>query len=653
MSHPLSQRADAPASAAGPLSQWRRVVLIALVAYGALVRAWDLGAKPFRLDEAESSINALTILQHGVPVDHYLGQPIFENTLTRPWPESAEYEFQDSSYSDRGLAVYHGWAPLYVLAATFAAAGILPDEETPARAVRHAADEIRRRTVAGRIPGVFFGAVFLLALFAAARTWYGTDAAWAALTAGVVCEPAIYFARQARYYSATLAAAACCGLLLGRMVFRGGWRDFLLGAAALVLLFHTHLLSFLAALAAGALTLPWLWRHPRAGAKLTAAAAILAAGVIPWVVLTGFLGSTSDIPSARSLLSTADLTTFLSMLGLFPLLAALTLAWLLVAARLWGLLPARLAAPFADRSGAFLWLAAWGLLGAAAFWFLMPAPSFFFGRLVLTILVPGLLFGALFVTAAARVLFPRHPTVPACALLVLILFQAGQATFWGSKDPGTPFRYDLIESLRDLDLSPGARLFSSPNYHLTFTFYTGMPVQSAAPVRKAFFDQYPGELLIVEAGPRYEPLTPEEIRDALQSAGQPPSSEADVAFWECLLDRRLVREDLQGRVARITPPLEPAPLFMETLLGRQRVRTEEAVREAAVRLGNPMLKGLPLPDYLTCWQIFYYRFVNPEARVGRNLNYADRIRGAEAVVLPGEWVFYRCPARRDGAVRPP
>jgi hypothetical protein len=57
--------------------------------------------------------------------------------------------------------------------------------------------------------------------------------------------------------------------------------------------------------------------------------------------------------------------------------------------------------------------------------------------------------------------------------------------------------------------------------------------------------------------------------------------------------------------------------------------------------GNPIFKGYPLTDY-RWWQVFYYRFVNPEARMGPNLNYADRIRNAEAIVLPLDWVVFRC-----------
>src|SRR5262249_39045045 len=78
---------------------------------------------------------------------------------TRPWPESAEYEFKDSSYSERGLAIYHGWLPLYAQAASFALAGVAPDRDARALRVRHSAAEMRRRNVAGRAPAALLGAM--------------------------------------------------------------------------------------------------------------------------------------------------------------------------------------------------------------------------------------------------------------------------------------------------------------------------------------------------------------------------------------------------------------------------------------------------------------------------------------------------------------
>jgi hypothetical protein len=620
------------------------VLLAALLSYGTLLRAWDLDGKPYRVDEAESSINALTILRHGVPVDHYLGLPLYENTLIRPWPESAEYEFKDSSYSERGVAVYHGWLPLYVLAAAYAVAGIGPDTDPAEARVVHSPEEIRRRTWVGRLPGVAFGVIFLLALFTAAREWYGMDAAWAALAAGAVCEPAIFFARQARYYAPSLALGACAAVCIGRVTRLGRWRDFLSAALVAVFLFHTHILSCLALGAATVLAVPRLARHPRFAAKTALALAIIVAGTVPWIVGTGFVATAAEAPRAWSLLTAADFLDFVCRLGPFPVLAALAGLWLAAAGMLRGRLPNRVVRPFADRTRSFLFVAAWGVVAVVGFVGWTPAASYFYPRLLLTALVPALLGGSMFFAAVARVLTPRYAPVVASGLYLCAFAAAGQATWWGSKDPGTPFRYDFVEQLRRTDFPAGTRFFASPNYHLTLTFYTGIPVQSTAPIRKTFFDRFPGELVIIEAGPRYESLTPAEIRDVARGAGLEPTDE-QIRSWEARLDTRLLREELGGEVARLTPRLECVPAFLGDLLQVQRRKTERVLTDDPTKtMGNPMFKGLPFRDYLTCWQFFYYRFVHPESRTGPRLNYAGRLRDASAEVLPGEWVIYRCPA---------
>ena len=61
---------------------WLAVVIAAAVA----LRTCHLDYPALSLDEAESCINAMTILEHGYPAGVYLGLPIFENTLVRPWP---------------------------------------------------------------------------------------------------------------------------------------------------------------------------------------------------------------------------------------------------------------------------------------------------------------------------------------------------------------------------------------------------------------------------------------------------------------------------------------------------------------------------------------------------------------------------------------
>jgi hypothetical protein len=62
---------------------WEWCLLAVVLVYGLLLRSWDLGSRPYWVDEAETGINALTILEHGLPVDHYLALPIFDRKRGR------------------------------------------------------------------------------------------------------------------------------------------------------------------------------------------------------------------------------------------------------------------------------------------------------------------------------------------------------------------------------------------------------------------------------------------------------------------------------------------------------------------------------------------------------------------------------------------
>jgi hypothetical protein len=633
-----------PIPRAPGLPRWQCLLVAAVLAYALLAQAADLDATPLSVDEAETGINALSILEHGVPVSEYLGQPIYENTLVRPWPESPEYEFRDTSYSDRGLAIYHGWFPLYATAASLALAGVEPDRDPAAEGVRHSVEEIRRRTAAGRLPAALFGVAFLAAVFFAARELYGPDAGWAALAAGAVLKPAVYFAGQARYYAATMALTAGCALVVTRMVRRGWWRDFLTGAGLFVLLFHTHLPSFAAAGVAFGLTVPVWVRRPGSVRKLFAFAAVVGAGVVPWVALTGFAGSVREQPPARSLLGWEEARALLRVFGPFALAAGLTLAWVAVAPRLAGWLPARCLRPFADRGRVFFFLAAWAAIGLVVFVACVPAASFYYGRLVLTVLVPGFLFGALLCAATARAAAPRFASLLAPALLTSLVAVSGQAAFGGRVEYSAPARtFEVVEHLRGLHLPPRTRIYATPNHHLVLTYYTGLPVQSVAPVRRSYLDRYDGDLLIVEAGPRHEPLTRDEIRRLLAADG-PPLTDAEEGRLEQMLATCLLREQLRGRVAEIVPGPEPAPPGLDALRAYQQQKTAAAVARRLEREGNPMFKGFRLPDHGAYWQVFHYRFVNPDVRTGDRLNYAGRLKAARATVLPQGWVLHHCPA---------
>jgi hypothetical protein len=624
-----------------------RILLLIILGYATLLRTWDLSNRPYWVDEAESSINALTILQHGVPTDTYLGLPIYENTLTRPWPESPEYEFKDSSYSKKGLAIYHGWLPLYCIAAAFKTAHVEPDTNVANLSVAHTAAEMRLRTMIGRLPSVGFGALFLIAVFHAARIMYGRDAAWTALVAATVSDPAIEFSRQARYYAATSALTTCCCLVIWLMIRRGRWRDFILAALVFVALFYTHILSFAITCGAATLALPGMWKHRHIIAKLALFGTIVSAGVAPWIVLTGFLDAAPDIPKAITLFKfPQDLVAYPLRQWPFTALALLTLGWLTVAGLFRRKLPARLVDPFLEHRAEFLFLAGWAVIGFLAFIFLMPAASYFSRRMTLTLMGPGILFGAMLFCATARVLTPRHAALAASLMFVGAMLIFGKVSFWWAEKPNTVFVYDVLERLREMPIPAGTRVYATPNDQLILTFYTGIPVQNIAPVRKSFIDSYPGDLMILEAGPRYEKLDPDEVRRAATAQGI-GLSESEAKTLSLLLPSQLVRQELRGRVARVTPAPETLPAYMQAIFLAQKQKTVLALTKVVEHDGNPMFKGFPLNDFNDWWQIFFYRFVGPDRRRGANLNYAGRIRFSHAHVLPLEWILYHCPPRNQ------
>ena len=286
-------------------------ILLALVV-GVALRTRHLDTLPLWVDEAESSINALSILEHGVPTDTYLGLPIFENTNVWLWPDNPEYEFRDISYSERGLAVYHGWLPLYSIAASFAIHGITPDLPDGSRSPKHNLSDQKRRTRAARLPSVLFAAIFLLVVFTGATVMYGRDAGFAALVVAVIHPSHLFLSVQARYYSAQVTFTTACCVLLWLVIRKCEWKHVLGAGCCYVLLFHTHLLGFVTAAAMLVLSMPLIIRrHNDWMPKLLALAAVLLAGTVPWIVGTGLYSHQSRIPRAwPSLQMPADLLRF-------------------------------------------------------------------------------------------------------------------------------------------------------------------------------------------------------------------------------------------------------------------------------------------------------------------------------------------------------
>jgi len=622
-----------------------RIALVCGVLLWALgLRIWRLDGVLFRVDEAESTINALTILERGYPANEYLGLPVFENTLTEPWPESAEYEFRDSSYSRRGFAIYHGWLPLYSIAASLATFGIEPDRPTPKPEVRHSSEEMARMTRAARAPAVLFGMILLALLFAMGGELHGPDAGWGAFLAAAFTPWVIDVARQARYYSLSALLSTACCLWLWKVYRRGRWRDFVLCALVLGLLFHTHVLAFVTGCAMFCLLAPFLIRRPGFLARGATLVAIVLLLTLPWIWLTGFLEQAASIPKAWPLLELpTDLFAFIRFrLAVSSLLlggSALFLVTELVRHRL----PERVVRPFAARREEFWYLIVWLTLAYVAFTRLSPAVSYSLDRLALPMLGPGLVLAAGLLGALARV--ARTTLPPALTGLLLPAYLA----VCGDFDPlrlehARPIdKQETIEYLRRFPFTPDTRIFSTPNFHLVLSVYTGLPVQSVAPVRKSFLDSYPGDVVVVEVFP-FRFVTPEVVREAAKASGMALDPEqAREQAW--LVTTSAVRERLAGQVACLDPPLcaDLAPYLRRLCDDQPRYTQQRMANESSIKAFPAVFRGFPVRDWSDWWSVYFYRFVEPATRTGDRLNYRERVRSGQASVLSSGVTIYQSP----------
>ncbi len=623
------------------------------MAAGLFLRAVDLADRPLDVDEAESAINALTILERGYPGDRYMGLPIYENTLSVPWPESEEYEFRDSSYSRQGVAVYHAWLPLYAIAAALKLAGIEPDPPTDQLKPRHPPEELRLRTLVPRLPSLFFSAVFMLVLFGFGRALAGPACGWTALAFAAFTPVAVELGTPARYYSATLATSALAGWMLWRLIERGRRRDGLALGVAMTLLFHCHVLScfVLGVLALACLPL-LLRRHGFLRWGLPCGASFLV-GTLPWILATGFPGEAGTIPAAWTVMELPG--DLLRSSGQSPLqLLALSLAMIGVLAALAcrRRLPEWLVRPVQAHSGALLLCMGWGVAAFLAFSFLIPLVSYFPARMAMMLATPKLLFVASLVVAIQRAWWPRGGNWGAPAMAGLLLLVSGRVA--DARKEHDIFRSHLpilAEYFATREFEAGARLYTEPNQQLVLAYALGLPAQSIAPVRRSFLDSHPGEIVFVRF-PGFALLwNAERVQELLKQAteqgdwtGAAPDPAAAAAIAEAVRTEQ-VRTEIAaaGAILSAPPPVEvPEPVAAARA-------AELAMPPVGWWTGVPVFNGFDVRDHGFAWKVFFYRFVDPVARSGSSANYAGRLEGATAEILSAAAaVVYRAPLHARG-----
>lgn len=619
------------------------MLVAGLIAAGLLLRVNAMTSKTLWVDEAESAINGLTILGTGLPKDTYLGLPIYENTLTEKWEGHPEYEFRDSSYSSSGVAVYHGWLPLYAIAAAQALFQMEPDVSKSTPEVIHGADEILFRTVVPRLPALLFSLGTMIAVFLLGKRIGGFGAGLAALVWISLAARAVDFGFQSRYYSLALLMSTLAAWSLWRTVNLGTWGCFITLGIAEGLLFHTHQLSSVVFAAAASITIPRLMNHERWIEKSAAAVGIALLLTVPWALWSGFFQTASNVPKVFRLF--ASWRDWVSYIFDHPLPVVIILPAILLIAVLRFCprrLPRRLRTAARVHAPIYTFLMTWMILIYGAFHTLVPAASYFEGRMTLMLMIPYILLLGLLIADVSLAVPKSMSTITALTLAFLSLLAIHRidvptGLYANLNKSGIA---SVIKTLEDLEYDADIRFYATPNEHLVNTYYTGLPVQSIAPVRSSFLDGYSGTIVFLEKQMTPPIFPSDDIRDAVAPAG----SHLDDTHVETIQDalwKHVVGHKLRARGLATTQP-PPLPTVAESLWEEYAAYCREAESFQRDFLKKaPIFRDVLVEQNEDLWDAFFVRFVDYQSRVGEHRNIHNRLKHSEVTYIPEALtVFY-------------
>jgi hypothetical protein len=191
----------------------------------------------------------------------------------------------------------------------------------------------------------------------------------------------------------------------------------------------------------------------------------------------------------------------------------------------------------------------------------------------------------------------------------------------------------VLDHLGAMSIDRTTRLYAAPNDHLILSFYSGLPVQDITPVRKSYLDSYPGNIIYIDRSVSVETglLSVESIQEAALRDGNKLSPEA-AERWSILLRTRDYREAMLRSVSRGTPQeVEPVPPFGRQLLTAHHRQLPSVFTSSSLEL---VTRAFDIRSWTDWRNVLKYRFIGPEGRGSVHANYADRLRGADAVILP-------------------
>jgi hypothetical protein len=352
--------------------------------------------------------------------------------------------------------------------------------------------------------------------------------------------------------------------------------------------------------------------------------------------LTRFYQHQGLIPGAWAILKLpSDFLLFPPLKPMYILLGLLVCSLTAWAAWSRAIVPDALREPFIRLAPVLIFLCTWMVCGYGLFLRFIPAASFG-SRVMMVYWGPMLLLAGAICASFGRAITVRYPVLAACIIVMILFLCTGHSLTFEPQFGPTWHEDSLVLNYIDsLHLNSDSKLYASPNNHLIFTFYSGLPVQSIAPIRKSFLDSYHGDIVFIDEALALggKTLTPGLVQHLANESGESLSAEG-AEHWCLLLATRLYREAMLQAIGAGQPgQLETLPAF-----GRKLLKEQEHISLSP--WDALVTRGFDIRTWADWRSVFFYRFADPYGHRGPLANFTDRLRGAEGLVLSQRAIVY-------------
>ncbi|MBC8500793.1 MAG: glycosyltransferase family 39 protein [Nanoarchaeota archaeon] len=249
----------------------KHYLLIIILVIGVFFRLYNLGTSNLHTDEAEVYLASQNILKSGVPKGFHR-VPFYENAYLFE-SNTSMYEFAPTNYYKSDLVLKKGWLPYY-LTAFFSLFG--------------------KNEFLLRFPFALIGVISLFFFFQLTNILFNKRTALIALFFYAISPSLLFYERMVRYYSPMILFIILSIYFYVKAFKEDNWKNYLLGAFSLVLLFYTNVLIFLSLVIV--LFIFWFTKRIKINRNLIYSDLIIIALILPWILFSGFLWNIAKEP---------------------------------------------------------------------------------------------------------------------------------------------------------------------------------------------------------------------------------------------------------------------------------------------------------------------------------------------------------------------